>query len=206
MSLFNGFLRWIYDFGNWLYKVMYLHILWVAFTLLGLIVFGVSPATTALYTVMHKWYEKDFDIPIFKNFYAVYKQHFKTSNAFGILFMSIGAFMYIDIAISKNYIQSFYFHALLLFIGSLYVIMLLYFYPVFVRYNLKFHQYIKQSFLIALARPLETIAMIISIILLLYVFYFLPILLVFAGSSIIATPIMWFAHQACLQIENKQMS
>ncbi|MGE8081272.1 YesL family protein [Peribacillus loiseleuriae] len=205
MTTLNGIFKWVYDLGNWLAKVMYLHFLWVIFTILGLGVFGISPATAALFSVIHEWFDRDFDIPIFRKFYAVYKTQFLKSNKLGIILIGLGVFFYIDMNISKQYIQSFYVHLFLLFIIFLYFLTVLHFFLVFVRYELKFLLYFKQSLFVALARPLETIAMIICLILLFYLFRFLPILLFFAGSSIIAYPLAWFAYRACVQIEEKRL-
>ena len=206
ITTLNGIFKWVYDIGNWLAKVMYLHFLWIIFSLLGLGVFGLSPATAALFSVIHKWFEGDFDIPIFKKFYTVYKTQFFKSNRLGIILIGLGIFFYIDMNISEQYIQSFYVHLFLLIIIFLYFLTVMYFFLVFVRYELKFHLYFKQSLFIALARPLETIAMIICLILLFYLFRFLPILLFFAGSSIIAYPLAWFAFRACVQIEEKRLT
>lgn len=204
MKSLNGIFKAIFEIGKWLSKMMYLHLLWVIFSLMGLVVFGVMPATTAMFTVIRKWMEDDNDIPVFQTFLASYKTHFLKSNALGTFLVAIGIFLYIDMKISKQLVQSFYLHIILLIIGFLYLITLLYFFPVFVRYKLKYSQNFKQSFYIALARPFETIAMIISLILLYYLFSFLPILLIFVGSSLIAYSLMWFASQAFKQIEGKK--
>lgn len=204
MKSLNGIFKAIFEIGKWLSKMMYLHLLWVIFSLMGLVVFGVMPATTAMFTVIRKWMEDDNDIPVFQTFLASYKTHFLKSNALGTFLVAIGIFLYIDMKISKQLVQSFYLHIILHIIGFLYLITLLYFFPVFVRYKLKYSQNFKQSFYIALARPFETIAMIISLILLYYLFNFLPILLIFVGSSLIAYSLMWFASQAFKQIEGKK--
>jgi len=88
---------------------MYLHFLGVVFTLLGLGVFGISPATAALFSVIHKWFEEYFDIQIFKNLFSVYKIHFFETNSLGIILISIGMFLYVDMNISQKYIEFFMF-------------------------------------------------------------------------------------------------
>ncbi len=206
MTTMNGIFKWFYDLGNWLAKVMYLHFLWIIFTVLGLGIFGISPATAGLFSVLHKWFDDDFDIPIFQHFYSVYKTQFFKANGLGLIIMGLGAFLYIDMNVSKDMIESFPLHLLLLFVTFLYSITTIYLFPVFVRYNLTFFLYFKQAFFVALARPLETIAIAISMLLLFYLFSYLPVLLFFIGASIIALPIMWFAYRACVQIEEKKAS
>ncbi|PAV31221.1 hypothetical protein CIL05_00760 [Virgibacillus profundi] len=206
MSSLHGIFKWIYDLGNWLAKVMYLHILWVLFTVLGLGIFGISPATAALFSVMHKWFDDDFDIPIFKNFFTAYKTQFVKANGLGLILIALGVFLYFDMNVSKQVIETAYIHFLLLIVIFLYIVTVMYFFLVFARYELKFFQYFKQSFFIAFARPMETIAMIICLVLLYYLLSFLPVLIFFMGSSIVAFPISWFAYGACLQIEEKRAS
>ncbi|MFC0470522.1 YesL family protein [Halalkalibacter kiskunsagensis] len=200
----NGIFKWLYDLGNWLAKIMYLHFLWIAFTLVGLVVFGISPATAALVSVIHKWFDEDLNIPIFKNFYSVYKKQFMKSNGLGAILIGFGLFLYGDYQISQQFIQSFYFHAFLLIISFLYLITFLYFFTIFARYELKFFYYFIQSFLIAIARPFETIAMIISLFLLSFLFNVLPILFLFMGTSLIFYPLVWFSYRACLGAEEKK--
>ncbi|ASK62209.1 hypothetical protein CFK37_08565 [Virgibacillus phasianinus] len=206
MTSVNGFLKWFFDIGNWLAKVMYIHILWVLFTLMGLVVFGFMPATAALFTVIHKGFDGKSDPAIFKTFYETFKTQFLKANALGLLLLGLCAFLYVDMNISKQVIQSFFVHMFLLIVCFLYFITVLYFFPVFARYKLSYFLYFKQSFFIAFARPFETIAMIICLVLLFYLFTYLPVLLFFAGSSLIAYPLAWFAYRACVQIEERKVN
>lgn len=113
MKSLNGIFKAIFEIGKWLSKMMYLHLLWVIFSLMGLVVFGVMPATTAMFTVIRKWMEDDNDIPVFQTFLASYKTHFLKSNALGTFLVAIGIFLYIDMKISKQLVQSFYLHIIL---------------------------------------------------------------------------------------------
>ena len=186
--------------------MIYVHILWTAFTVLGIGVFGIVPATAALTTVISKWFEDGYDIPIFQTFFATYKKQFLRLNALGIVLIAIGVFLYVDLNISKHMLQSAFVHFILLFIFFIYIVVSLYFFPVFSRYELKYLHYFKQSFFIAFARPFETIAMLLCVLLLYYVFVYLPVLTVFVGSSLVAFPITWFAHRAFMQLEEKKMN
>lgn len=204
MSALSGFIKVFYDFGNWLAKMIYLQILWLVFTILGLGFFGIIPATAAVTTVISKWFQEGYDVPVFQVFLNAYKKQFLRSNGLGIFLLVIGIFLYMDLNISKQVIQSAFIHSLLLFIGLLYIVVLLYFFPVFARYKLKYFQYFKQSFFIAFARPFETIAMLLCILLLYYLFIYLPVLTFFAGASLTIFPITWFAHRAFIQLEEKR--
>ncbi|MEK4297805.1 DUF624 domain-containing protein [Oceanobacillus sp. FSL W8-0428] len=206
MSALSGFIKVFYDFGNWLSKMIYLQILWLMFTILGLGLFGVIPATVSVTTVISKWFQEGYDAPIFQVFLHTYKKQFLRSNGLGIVLLGIGVFLYMDLNISKQVIQSAFIHSLLLLIVLLYIVVLLYFFPVFSRYKLKYFQYFKQSFFVAFARPFETIAMLLCILLLYYLFIYLPVLTFFFGASLTIFPITWFAHRAFIQLEEKKMN
>lgn len=206
MTSLNGIFGVVYEAGNWLAKIMYLHILWVLFTLLGGVVFGLSPSTASLFRVIYKWFDEDFDIPIFQTFYTSYKAHFMKANGLGLTLIGTGLFLYFDLNVSKQFVESFALHLVLLIFIFLFFITTLYVFTIFARYELSFWNYFKQSFFIALARPMETIAILISLLLLFYLFRYVPVLLFFMGSSIIAYPITWFSYLGCIKIEEMKAS
>lgn len=205
MKMLNGAFKWIFDMGNWLFKLMYLHVLWVAFTLLGVIFLGFFPATAGVYTVTRKWVEGDPDVPIFRTFFDVYKSIFVQINGLGYVMAFVGAFLTYDFIISKQLVGSFFIHVFLLLFSVLFILVLCYLFPVYVRYDLRFFQYFKQTFLIVVSRPLESVGMIVCLLLLYYLFIILPVLFVLAGSSIIAFLMMGLAYRAFAKIEQRKM-
>ncbi len=50
---------------EWITKIAYLNLLWLGFTLLGLIIFGIFPATAATFTVARKWVTGYPDVAIY---------------------------------------------------------------------------------------------------------------------------------------------
>ena len=204
MPKLTGLVKGFYEIGNWLAKMMYLHLLWCIFTIAGLGVFGIMPATTALVTVLHKRFQKNVEFPIFKTFVTVYKAQFFKANGLGLLLVAIGIFLFQDLKIAKEAIHSFYLYFFLIFICFLYFITVLHFFIIYARYELTFIGYYKQSFAMAIARPFETISMIICMILVYYLFSSMPGLLFFIGSSLTAYPIVYFGYRACVLVEEKQ--
>ncbi|WP_054705945.1 DUF624 domain-containing protein [Bacillus sp. JCM 19041] len=75
-------------------KLAYVNALWIGFTLLGLIVFGAAPATVALFTVTRAWVNKEWDVPVFKTFWSIYKEEFWRANASGIALFAVGFLLY----------------------------------------------------------------------------------------------------------------
>ncbi|WP_157801804.1 YesL family protein [Gracilibacillus salitolerans] len=204
MPYLSGFFKFLYSFGNWLAKIMFLHILWLVCTLLGLGIFGLVPATLATVYIIHKWFVEGFDIPIMRPYWNFYRTNFLKANGFGLIWVTIGLFLYADYYISKQFIQSFYFHSFLIILMVLFTISLFHFHTAFIRYDLKFFHYFKQSLLIGLARPIESIAMVITLLPIYYLYNIFPIFIVFMGSSLTLYPIVWFSYRACILVEEKR--
>ena len=57
----------------------------------GGVVFGVMPSTVATFSILRKWVQGNFDMPIFKTFKNVYKKEFINSNKCGFVFFSLFA-------------------------------------------------------------------------------------------------------------------
>src|SRR4051794_15867366 len=74
----------VYKYCDWIMKFGYLNLLWMLFTLTGLIIFGFMPATISLFTITRAWIRGNTDIPIWSTFLKVYKSEFVKSNKVGL--------------------------------------------------------------------------------------------------------------------------
>jgi len=196
----------LYSLTEWVAKFAYVNLLWIGFTLLGLIVFGYCPATVAMFTVLRKWVMGDRDIPVFSTFWNTYKKEFIKSNALGIIFAIIAGLIWIDLYYMKIDHSAFLKLAqipLYLFIFAV-IMTILYIFPVYVHYNVKFGQMFKNAFLIMLINPIHNIIMLGSIIAIMFVMKVLPGLLFFFGASITAAIIMASCYLAFQRIDSKK--
>lgn len=200
----SGFMKLFYDIGNWMFKLMYLQVLWAVFSILGLIVIGIFPATAGVFTVTRKWVENDVDTPIFKTFIKSYKSSFTKVNGVGFIMLLIGIFLGYDYIISKNMLNLFFLHMILIAIIFIYMLTLCYLFPTFVHYELKSLQYIKQSFLIMASSPLENIGIIICLIILYYLYALLPVSFVLLGVTITAYLLMRLSYSAFNKVQQKR--
>src|SRR5690625_6342583 len=66
MDTTTGPMGGFYTLANWIMRLAYVNILWIAFSLVGIIILGFFPATIGMFTVIRKWIQGDGDIPIFK--------------------------------------------------------------------------------------------------------------------------------------------
>jgi uncharacterized membrane protein YesL len=203
---FNGVINKAYTGCEWVMKLAYVNILWVLFSLSGLFLFGMSPASVALFTILRKWLINETDIPIFRTFLDTYKKEFIKANKIGWLMAMIGMFLYIDFKFIINmgatiqYVLS----VPLLIITILYFITMLYIFPVYVSYELGMVQYIKNSFYIGIINMHITILMIAATFLLGILYTYIPGVVPFFSVSLVALIVMIGAKQSFQRIEEKQ--
>ncbi|NGP44423.1 YesL family protein [Bacillaceae bacterium SIJ1] len=202
----NGFMGTLYSICEWIMRLAYVNILWICFTFLGLIVFGFGPSTAALFAVTRKWVQGEHEIPVFKTFWSEYKNEFLRANILGVLLLVVGFILWADFRILNTqdtgswgiFIQYF-----LIVATFIYLTMTLFFFPVFVHYDLKLFQYLKQTLLIAISRPGEILMMIAgSLVVLLVMQQFMGLIPFFFGS-VLAFVVMWCANRAFRKIEEK---
>lgn len=179
-----------YKFSVWITRLAYLNILWIAFTIVGLGIFGIMPATIAMFSVARKWIVMDEqDTPIFKTFWNTYRNDFVKANGIGLPLFSIVYLEVVAFIILFNHEETIYnvaaFGVVAIFI--LIAIVLAYLFPIYVHFDLKIIDYFKWSFIIGIIHPILTAVMLIGVAAIYYVllYFFTPIFLIF-GASIMA--------------------
>jgi uncharacterized membrane protein YesL len=186
----------------WMLRTAYLNILWIGFTLLGLGTFGLFPATGAMFVIVKKWLQKEPVEKIFNTFWTVYKREFITLNKFGLFFIVIGYILIYDfLFLQLNEDRLPFFLPLISCVALMYIITLLYFFPVYCQFDLKFFQYVKQSFLIGASCILETFLILMSVMGLMIVVRFLPGIIPLFTGSVLAFSITWCSNRALRRIE-----
>lgn len=200
----NGFINGYYTFAVWLTRFLYLNILWVAFTFVGLIVFGLVPSTVAMFAVVRKWVQKE-DVSIWEVFWKSYKKEFVKANILGIIFFVIGYLLIVEFQILRAQEAAQYFIASYFVIALfvLYFMVLTYFFPIFVHFQLRLREYLKWPFIIGISHPLLTVFLLVGVSILHYVMYLtVPALLFFIGGSVTAYIIMWGVSLTFAKYEN----
>lgn len=195
----QGIVSGYYQVSIWICRFVYLNVLWIAFTLLGMIVFGFMPATTAMFAVVRKWVAGEADISIYYTFWKSYKREFVNSNGAGFVLMLIGYLLIMEFRILRSqesieyFIASYGVVALMIIYG----IVLLYFFPIFVHFKLKNFQVVKWSFIIGVVHPILTIFLAVIVCSVLYLLWItVPALVFFVGGSLLAFIISWGTSKA----------
>ncbi|GAB2566509.1 YesL family protein [Gracilibacillus alcaliphilus] len=179
----NGLVR----FAEWFSRLAYLNLLWIGFTLAGLLVFGFFPATAAMFAVIRKWGMGNLSASVFSTFWDYYRRDFVKANGAGCLMAVIGYIMYIDVFVfdfaptmMMQIVQ-----LILYLIAFLFLLVAVYFFPVYVHFDLQWFQYIKMAVLMAFAAPFRATLMVIIGYGVFFLMAKMPIvMLFFLGSAI----------------------
>lgn len=195
----------VYRFCEWVTRLAYLNLLWVAFSLAGLVVFGVGPSTVAMYTVTRKWMTESPDIPIFKTFFQAYKIEFRKANLLGLILMGLAALFYLDFMIfglmdAEASFLAIVFSSLLI----VFMILLLFIFPVYVHYDIPLSKTFRYALLIGFSRPLFTIAMIAGGIGTIFISLLHVTIIIFFSGSLFALVISALALKAFKSIESSR--
>ena len=200
-----GIAGFIYNSTSWIIRFVYVNILWISFTALGLILFGFFPATAAMFSIVRKWIMGNHDIPIFKTFLKGFRSEFMQSNILGLILIVIGYILYIDYMYIQTVGRSLatLLAIILIMVSIVYLIMLLYIFPIVVHYQLKTLNYLKIALMIGLASPLATVLMIIGLTVIYFLIKFIPGLTPFFLGICVSYTVMWGAFNAIRKVEMK---
>ncbi|UOE57449.1 YesL family protein [Bacillus sp. CMF12] len=142
----------LFTICEWIMKLAYVNLLWFFFTAAGLIVFGFMPATVSLFTIVRKWQMKQAEVPVWDTFLSIYKKEFTKSNLLGFILVICAGFILLDLHFVNGLegsLQLLFFVPLLI-TSALYFITLMYLFPVYVHFELKVTEYIKNSCLLGI--------------------------------------------------------
>jgi uncharacterized membrane protein YesL len=199
-------MRGFYRISEWIMNFAYLNLLWITFTLLGLILFGSFPATVSMFVIVRKWAQGNRDFPIFKSFWDSYKKEFLKSNLLGLILIIIGGILYTDFLFVKghdgNLIQYTYYPLLIVIV--IFILAMFYVFPIYVHFDTKLIHILKNSVLLMIMSPLITIMMVTFSIIFYYILRFIPGLTPLFGASLLAYIIMWSSNLVFLKIEKYQ--
>ncbi|WP_077601747.1 YesL family protein [Oceanobacillus sojae] len=203
----TGFIAGYYNFCLWITRWLYVHFLWIGFTILGLGVLGIMPATAAMFAVVRKWVQGDTDKPIFPLFWKTYKQEFPRSNILGGILFLIGYGLFIQYQILRSQEEAVYYVAsfAILALAALFTVILLYFFPVFSHFKLSNIQYLLWPFMIGFLHPVLTIVLFTAVAGIYYLVYIsMPGLLFLMGGSVAAFILTWGGQLTFARFERRE--
>ncbi|MGK9267348.1 YesL family protein [Bacillus inaquosorum] len=189
---------------EWVMRFAYTNLLWLFFTMIGLGVFGIMPATAALFAVMRKWIQGQDNVPVLQTFWREYKAEFLRSNLIGAVLAVIGLIIYIDLAFI--YPSHFLLHVLrfaIMIFGFLFISMLFYVFPLLVHFDWKKRLYVKFSLLLSVAYLQYTLVMLALTVALFFLLAYLPGIVPFFSVSLISYCHMRMVYAVLLKVEQQ---
>ncbi|WP_413378186.1 YesL family protein [Alkalihalobacillus sp. 1P02AB] len=204
--VWNGLMGSIYRLCDWIMFLAYINFLWIIFTILGGGIFGITPATSAMFAIIRKRLIRNDDTAIFKSYWIFYREVFIKMNILGLLMLITGTLIYLNYTLIEfqNFIVNILFFVIILLTISIYTIISLYIFPVFVHFELTIFEAVKNSFLIGILNPLRTVSMIFCLTAILILFNLLPGLLLLFSGSLIGILLMSFAFQSFNQVAKRK--
>lgn len=202
-GIWAGFYKW----SVWITRFAWLNLLFIGFTLAGLVLFGWMPALLATFTVVRKWVQKDYDIPIFQTFLLHFKKSFLHGNLFALLLIVAGYVLSIYLKYTGLMYNSSFYPILfgLFFIGLvLYVMLFLNLPAVYAHYQLSFWQYIRYALSIGVVNLHFSISAITVLAIIYYISMKTPLLIFFFSFSTSAYFVMLFANLGFIQLWRKK--
>ncbi|WP_175638607.1 YesL family protein [Metabacillus schmidteae] len=201
----HGMMSSVNNILEWISRLALLNILWIGFSLLGFVVLGFYPATVAMFAVVRRWAMGDLEAPVFSLFWGSYKKEFLKSNMFGAVLSVVGIILFIDFQFLKQaspMVQNLM-NVPFLIISLIFVCSLLYMFPMYVHYNMKVFDVLKNSFFVMIMNPFKTFIMLISSVGLVILLSFAPPLMIVCSGNVLALVMSKPAMNAFNSINHK---
>ena len=195
----------LYHYMDWAMKLAYLNILWLVGIFIGLGITGFFPSTVAMFSVLRKWtQEEEEELKVYTHFKNEYKKEFFQSNKYGYSWVILGVIIYVDLQFFRG-IPTIWALILSLFffiLAAIYIVALLYAFPVYVQFKLNIKQYFRNCLFIALSNPLFSVLMVLGFYFPYYLMTKIPGLLPFFGGSLISIVLMIISNKMFKILEN----
>ena len=114
-------------------NLVYVNFLWLLFTIFGLGIFGIGPSTYALVSICRQWVRGNHSLPVFKTFWKYYKESFKESVIISWIYLIGGIVLIVDLM----HVANWYVRVALFVISFIYLLSLVYIFPIMAHYNWK---------------------------------------------------------------------
>ncbi|WP_404330145.1 YesL family protein [Mesobacillus maritimus] len=170
---------------TWITRLVVINVLWILYTLIGLIVGGIFPATVSVLKIFRKWIMGEDEFSIWGTFKQEYRKEFIKSNVVGWILTMAGVILYLNYLVIKsmgdtNIVFLVAFYLLILF----YLNLVIWSFPQLAHYNGKVKHFFKNAIILGFGRFHYTLAIMVYIFIVLYVSLKFPGILPFFTISI----------------------
>lgn len=162
---------------DWIVKLVFLNFLWIVFSLMGLVVFGVFPATIALLTVMRGLIRGE-EKKVLYCFWNSFSKEIVKTNLYGWLVTVPMLLIFIAIESINGVVNPYI--GFIPKVGFFIMLIACFYLPfVYIQYKLKLVEYLKLSYILTFTSPHVTILMMLSIFICYILFVNIPGLIPF---------------------------
>ncbi|MDX8360277.1 MULTISPECIES: DUF624 domain-containing protein [Bacillaceae] len=175
--------RRLYFITDMIFQFIVLNLLWFLFTVVGLVAFGVFPASIAVCYLMKKRIVEQDNIPIFSTFWAIYKQNFVRGNILGVLTAAVSFMLYLDFQIIQQFDNMVVtiFGIGLVIVSMFLLITIFYSLPLISITTDSAFKVIKNAFLLGVANPVVTLMIFIVILSIRVIYGYFPTIIPLFG-------------------------
>ena len=197
----KGFIPFVTRTGEKIANLFLMQLFFILYSIKGAIVLGVFPSIAAMTRTFIDWFILEDAIQIHPTFKDNWSKHFKKANLVGYTLLLAFGFLYFDLRINEQFIQSPALHTLLLVILFILGFLTVYAFPILVGHALSYKDIFKQSFFVALSTPLSTIAAVLGVVLAFELSRHVIFIGLFFGMPLIILPLTWFPYNGLKKIE-----
>lgn len=173
---------------EWIVRLVYLNILWILFSFIGLGIFGIGPATVSLFNIVRKINRGGTDISIWKEFNHTYRRYFWRANGLMLVLIPIYIFIYMDYVIIRMFPESYLIDNIVfpavVILSILILVLTCYLFAVFVHFELSFWGNFKHALLVSVVFPLNTVMMVLGLFIFSIVLFLFPAISIFYLISV----------------------
>lgn len=190
---------------TWLANMVHVQVLWVLFTLFGLVIGGLFPATFSMHAVLRKLILEKDSFSINKVFWENYKRDFIKSNmiGFSLLFAGLLVRYYLALSLTLGNSLSPFYTLLSILLSIFFVSFILWFIPVYTHFNVSQKAHLKTALILMFSFPFHTFGMFFAVILFYWSTVHFPVLLPFVSVAILAYLITYIVLDAVKRSEEK---
>ncbi|MEH7179295.1 YesL family protein [Neobacillus vireti] len=200
-----GYMEKLNTIMEWIMRFFVLQLIWILFTLVGLVIGGIFPATFSMFAICRKWLNKQTEFPIFRTFWDLYRKGFLKTNLLGWVTTLTGCSLYYYFQLFKGGEGTIDLVLLIVvwIAGILYLMTALLMIPVYVHFDIKLINVVKYALIIAISNPFHCLSMAALIAGFCMVMVLVPALIPFFSFSVLAFGLMWMAKSAFTRLEQK---
>lgn len=195
---------------EWIVTLAYLNLLWIGFSLIGLVFFGIGPATITVYALIRKKLRQGDLAHIFSQFKKEFRKQLNPGNVYFPIVMGVAIFLYIDMRIisvlpESNIIQLVVIPALII-LTALAIVAATFTIGYYVEHDESIFKSFQQGLWLTLISPVSALIIIHALLLQFLILTYIPAFILFFSMSLYAFITEWIMNKAFNRIKTRKKS